>query len=238
MTFVAGKTTKCYVNGFDLSSFLNKADIKGSADMLDVSAFGNNSKNYLAGLLDATIDLEGFYDPTPTSGLDPVAASILGPATPSIVTCMWGGDAIGNRGMSALALEASYEPGTAVGDVVTATLGFNTNTGAEDVISLHAQGAETGTINSASVDNGAGTTNGGDCYLHVFSAVALSTATIKIQHSTDNSTWTDLGIFTAVTAAPNYQRLAVSGTVNRYVRSALTALTGTSITYFAAFNRD
>jgi hypothetical protein len=238
-TFVAGKATKCYVNGFDLSSFLNKASFKGQADMLDITVFGNNSKNYLSGLLDADIALEGFFDSTPTTGIDAVCAGILGSGAVGSVAAMWGGDAIGARGMCALGLESDYEVGSAVGEVVSATLAFKqTATGMEDVLSFHALGAEVGVVNSASVDNGAASAAGGAGYIHVPSAVALTTATIKIQHSVDNSVWTDLITFANVTATPNYQRIAVAGTVNRYLRSALTTLTGTSITYFAAFNRD
>lgn len=238
MTFVAGKTSKVLVNGFDLSAFLNKADADGSADMLDVTAFGNGSKNYIAGLLDAELSFEGFFENTPTTGLDAVAAAILGSGTVGAVSYMPGGDAIGARGVSALSLESNYKIGSAVGEVVSAALTFKTNTGQEPVISLHALGAETGVVNSASVDNLALSTAGGAGYLHVPSAVALTTATIKIQHSVDNSVWVDLITFAAVTAAPNYQRIAVAGTVNRYTRCIVSALTGTSITYFAAFNRD
>lgn len=238
MTFVAGKAGKCYVNGFDLSSFLNKASTKGAADMLDVTVFGNNSKNYISGLLDADIALEGFFDSTAVTGIDAVCAAILGSGTVGSVAYMPGGDAIGARGYCALALESDYEVGSAVGEVVGATLAFKTNTGQESVQGLHALGAEVGAVNSASIDNLAASSAGGAGYLHVTTAVALTTATIKIQHSTDNSVFTDLVTFANVTVTPGYQRIAVAGTVNRYLRSALTTLTGTSITYFAAFNRD
>lgn len=238
MTFAAGKLTKCYVNGYDLSSFLDKADSKGQADMLDVTAFGANSKAYVSGLLDADLSLEGFFDNTPSTGLDAVCASILGSGTMGAVSLMWAGDAIGARGISALALESEYDIGSAVAEIVSATLAFKTSTGQEPVVSQHALATEVGTVNSASVDNGASSANGGAGYIHVPSAVALTSATLKIQHSVDNSTFTDLITFANVTAAPAYQRFAVLGTVNRYVRCALTALTGTSITYFAAFNRD
>jgi hypothetical protein len=51
--------------------------------------------------------------------------------------------------------------------------------------------------------------------------------TAKIQHSADNSSWADLGTFTAVTAANAYQRISGTGTVNRYLRAQYT-ITGTS----------
>jgi len=61
---------------------------------------------------------------------------------------------------------------------------------------------------------------------------------VRIQHSVDGSAWVDLVPFTAVTVANRAQRLAVTGTVNRHVRSQWT-ITGTtpSFTFHAAFGR-
>jgi hypothetical protein len=47
-------------------------------------------------------------------------------------------------------------------------------------------------------------------------------AIIKVRHSTNDSTWSDLITFTAVTAAPASERVAVTGTVNRYIQTTVT----------------
>jgi hypothetical protein len=82
-------------------------------------------------------------------------------------------------------------------------------------VSVTAGGAG-GTVKQAS------TQNGGSGYLQV-SQLALGGFTnfqAKVRHSVDNAAWVDLVTFTVVTAAPAAERVAVAGTVNRYLASS------------------
>ena len=82
------------------------------------------------------------------------------------------------------------------------------------------------------------TSNGGVAYLNVTGVTGTSpNIVVKVQHSTNNSTWVDLATFTAATAI-GAQRIPVSGTVNRYLRTLWT-VTGTtpSLTFTASFAR-
>lgn len=73
--------------------------------------------------------------------------------------------------------------------------------------------------NGTSVNNLAATTNGAVAHLHVLSKSGTSpTVTWKVQHSADDSLWVDLMTFTAATAETS-QRIAVTGTVNQYLRA-------------------
>ena len=69
------------------------------------------------------------------------------------------------------------------------------------------------------VDNAASSANGCVAYLEAMSLVS-GTCVVKVQHSTDNVTFTDLITFTSVTTAgvPFAQRSTASGTINRYLR--------------------
>jgi hypothetical protein len=58
---------------------------------------------------------------------------------------------------------------------------------------------------------------GAQSYLQVTGFTGTS-VTVTVQHSPDNSTWSTLTAFTAVTAAPATQRLAATGTVGRYLQ--------------------
>lgn len=62
---------------------------------------------------------------------------------------------------------------------------------------------------------------GAQAYLQVTQVTGTS-VTVTVQHSPDNSTWSTLAVFTAVTAAPATQRLTASGTVGRYLRAIST----------------
>lgn len=62
---------------------------------------------------------------------------------------------------------------------------------------------------------------GAQGYLQV-TKFAGTSVTVTLQHSPDNATWSTLIAFTAVTAAPAFQRLAATGTVGRYLRAIST----------------
>jgi hypothetical protein len=90
-------------------------------------------------------------------------------------------------------------------------------------VSLADLAAITATGNGTSVDNAAGTTNGGIAHLHVTDVSGTTpTLAVVIQHSTNNSTWSTLASFTTATAATS-ERITFTGTVNRYVRASYTA---------------
>jgi hypothetical protein len=77
---------------------------------------------------------------------------------------------------------------------------------------------------------------GAQAYLQA-TALTGTTATVTIQHSPDNATWTTLLAFAAVTSAPQAQRATVSNTttVNRYLR-AITTGTFTSFAFQVGIN--
>ena len=87
---------------------------------------------------------------------------------------------------------------------------------------------------SNSHDNGGATTSGWSAILHVLSTSSGNFA-FKIRHSSDDSSWSDLGTFTANGSAVTSELLTGSGTVNRYVafNAARTAGTVTVVVTFA-----
>jgi hypothetical protein len=109
----------------------------------------------------------------------------------------------------------------------------------EDGVLLAALAAITITTTGTGVDNGAASTNGAGVYLGVSAYSGLTSVTVKVQHSTDNSSWSDVsgGAFTAVTAGPTALRLAVTGTINRYTRSVATVVGTGSVTLAVALAR-
>lgn len=65
------------------------------------------------------------------------------------------------------------------------------------------------------------TAYGAQAYLQVTQLTGTS-VTVTVQHSPDNSTWSTLAAFTAVSAAPAFQRVTATGTVDRYLRAITT----------------
>ena len=76
---------------------------------------------------------------------------------------------------------------------------------------------------TASIDNGASSSNGAAAMLHIVD-INSGAPTVKVEHSANDSSWSDLIAFTAVSdgAEPATERKTSSGTVNRYLRITTT----------------
>lgn len=224
-TFTHGKNVTVLMNGYDLSAYFSTASSSGSAETAEVTTFGSSAKSYIPGLKDATLSVEGYYNGS-TEGVDEYLASKIGGET--IWTLVFGADALGARGYGATTVETTYEIGAEVGGAVSVSAEGQATVGQEAIAVLAPLAARTSTANGTQLDNGAATSNGSACYLHVTAASGTTPSlTGKVQHSADASTWADLATFTAVTTAGSSQRVATTSTVNRYLRAQWT-ITGTN----------
>jgi len=202
-----------------LTSFSREASTEGTADVAEDTAFGDNSKTYIAGQKDGTLTAGGIYDAAAGASAQ-VLESLLGTADAE-VSYLPEGDAVGKRGYGLLSIPTQFSVQSPVDDIVAWSAEAQSSVGKEPVLSLHALGAETVSGNGTGQDNAASSADGASAYLQV-SAVAGTTPSliVKVQHSVDNSVWVDLITFDVVTAASDNtsQRKKVSGTVNRYLR--------------------
>lgn len=249
-TFIHGKSTGVFVDAFNLSSYFNTVDYASTIDTAETTSFGSSAKSYLPGLNDATLSISGLYSQE-TGGSDEVLASILGSATTPIVTVVMSTGTIGGRAVLGRAHETSYSISNPVADVSSVSADFNAST---DAVANQTYGVRGGVIlttgNSiafgslgllTAVDNTASSASGSMATLHVTTnSITGGATTIKVQHSTDNTTFADLITFTAVAASTTAKQLSVTtGTVNRYVRvSATTAGSAGSITFNVGFARN
>lgn len=250
-TFVHGKGTKVYLDEFDLSSYFNTSDVSITNETADITAFGATSKSYLLGLSDGTLSLAGLWSAT-TDGSDEELQAILGATTTPLITVAVEAGTIGNRATLAKAHETNYTVSNPVADVSSVTADFQ---GSTDTVSNLTYGVTTGIQlttgasiaygslgNLTGVNNGASTANGGIGLLHVpTNSVAGGVTTIKIQHdsASDFSTAADLITFSTVAASTaTSEMVAVSGTVNQYLRAtASTAGSSGAITFMVSFAR-
>lgn len=226
---------------FDISQFLQNMNPVRNRDFEDCSDLTSTSHEYTPVLRGGSFMLEGMYRTNAIVGesLQDIFAQL--PDTQLIVTGYPETRAIGAAAMLMYADVMKYNLDTVVGSLVKASIELTSQKWAvEQGVSLHNLTAETGTGNSASVDNGAATTNGGVGVLHCTAVVGASPAwVIKIQHSANDSTWADLITFSAVAAATKERiEVAPGTTVNRFLREVHTlGGTTTSITHNVAFAR-
>lgn len=226
MSFSHGSKAKVLLNGNDLSDYIKGVGSNNSLDVADVSVLGNTAKQYVTGLLDAQVSLDGVFDPVAEEWLSDMMAD-----RDNLVVMTYypqgfaaGGPAWGYQGWI-----TSFDVNTPVGDAATFTSQMQSSSGYERGVSLHPLQAEVSGGNTTGQNNGAASAAGGVGFLQ---ATAASSLAVKIQDSADNSSWADILTFNSLSAA-GQERKEMTGTVRQYVRALWTG----SGTFAASFTR-
>ena len=238
MSFGSGASAKVYVSGYDLTAYFASLGFTNAQGAYDVTTFGATGKAFIPGLTDGQITADGFFDGG-ADLVDQVLSAAIGAASDGQWLVFLAGAAIGARGRGCASVESNYQVSNPVDGAVTVSAAVQSDGGLDGVVSLHALGAETTSpVNSASVNNAAGSTNGGVAFIQA-TAFTGTSVVIKIQHSTDDAVWADLVTFTAIDAARDYERVLVAAgtTVNQYLRSQVASGTFTSVTFVSGFAR-
>lgn len=238
MPFRHGKNTVLFVNGADLTRYFNEASVSQSVETAETTAFGDDDKTYITGLADGTMSGSGMFDGQ-AGAVDEILSSVIGSATADVITVGVDGATAGRVTLSMEARQTSYEVSAPVSDVVAANIEAQATGGVDRGIFLAARSVVTATGQGASEDNAAATSNGGVAYLHATVNSRDDASTFKVQHSTDNVSFVDLATFSSVSAsATSGQRVAVTGTVYRYIRAShAPGGSSGSVTYSIAFAR-
>lgn len=225
MAFIHGKSAGVLFGAYDLSAFFNEASMSQSVETAETTTFGSSAKSYISGLRDGTFSLSGMFDGV-AAGIDQVISASVGDGINVPVTIIPQQAAtmvLGDVSFSGSTIETSYEVSSPVGDVVSANMEGQITGGMDRGVILAPKTVVSATALGTSVDDVAGTTNGAVGYVHVIANTRDGAITVKIQHSTDNSTFADLITFTSVSSTTIVsERIAVTGTVNRYVRASFT----------------
>lgn len=235
MAKTGGLGDRLLVGGYDISGDIQALDMIGGGPALgDVTDITQSAHSRIGLLRDGSMSFSEYFD---TANAHPVLSAL--PTADEIMTYLRG-TVIGNPAACLNAKEIGYDPNRAAdGALILKTQGVGQGYGLEWGVQLTA-GLRTDTAATAGTDlsNGASTSFGGQAYLQL-TVFTGTDVTVKVQHSADNSTWTDLITFTEVTAAPAAQRLAVTGTVDEYVRATTVTSGGfTSATFAVAFMRN
>lgn len=240
-TFRHGKNTITAVGKYDLTTFFTSATTTNNVETLDSTTFGSANKTYVPGQKEGTVSFEGLWSGA-ANEVDVALLAALGTTTPTPITVGTEGAAIGRRAKLLDANETSYEVSSAIADLVSISAEAQATDGLDGGVLLAAQQTVSATVDNTGVDNSASSANGGVAHLHVTANTRDGAATIKVQHSSDNSTWVDLVTFTATTSTTTTtERVVVAAgtTVNRYLRAKVSSLSGStgSLTITVGFAR-
>lgn len=245
---VHGKQTRVLCDEKDLSPFLREVSVSAEMEPAEVTTFGDNDREYIPGLRNATISFDGLFaaSTTPADDIVNFLDGALGGSTKHVYTV----DLTRSTGGRALLVNAdntTYDVSVPVEDVVSCSVDAQVSGGYRGGRMLRPLAAATSTGSNSAVltvgtTSAGGTTSGGVAHLHV-TAISAASVTFRIQHSTSGSTWATAHTFTAATAA-TFQRSTISGTIKEQVRATISTFTTSastaadSVTGAVAFARN
>lgn len=223
MTKQTGLGDRLAIGGYELSGDIGSiSQIGGGPAALEVTGIDKSAPERIGGLRNGGLQFSAWFNDA-AGRAHPVLSAL--PRTDTIA--MYGrGGTLGNAGAACVGLQIGYDPNRANDGALTLGVtvqsdGYGIEWG-EQLTDWSR--SDTAATNGASLDGAASSSFGAQFYLQMFTVVGTS-CTVKIQDSADNSSWADLSgaAFTAVTAGTvSAQRIAVTGTVRRYLRVATT----------------
>lgn len=225
-----GKDTRVLVNNAHLSVSISGWRYEHRRLLSDVSVLTSNGEQFIPGQLGGSLGINGVFD----SAVGDIVATMNTAATTEgglLITAFPETPAVGSFAVFGEGNISARDYPAPVKDAVRVDITGTPNDGLDMGRTLHVLGAETADGNSTNVDNAASSAGGAVATLHVTVYTGFTNVVFKVQHSPDNSAWSDLITFTTVTGT-TWQRSAVTGTVNRHLR-AFWDVTGSGSATFA-----
>lgn len=242
-----GKTHSRYLrllaNGYNLSGDMRAVSSFGTQyDQADATGWSDGSMQWLAGRGSVLIDGFTALFNNATTATGPTAAgshtvvSAGGSFYVSIFIGVRAAPQIGDSTFSGAFEQGGYTVNGGTNEAVMLSGSFF---GSAILTSSNyvwgtalAAGTEiNSTTSHTSIDGGAGSTSGFIAFLHIpqtTGAMASNSFAFKLQHSTNDSSWSDLENFAADGTSITAERVSGSSTVNRYVRLVSTRTAGTA----------
>lgn len=252
MAFVFGTGTRVWMDGRQAACIINEITQEAELDEAEVTTLCSTLKDYIPGLAEVTIELEGYFDTNTVSPANTMEALFHSKISSSEVFPVTfapdGGGDIGDGVylMNGFLQEYSIENTVDEAAAVEATMRCSSSLARgrvlhTDITARTVTGDHGNAPSATTVDNTTSTANGGIAVLQV-SAVSGTTPTlvVKVQHSANGTTWADLATFSSQNSVNGeYVTVPAGTTVNRYLRAQWT-ITGTtpSFNFNLAFKRN
>lgn len=237
MAFAPGFNSRWYHAEHRASAWSRGFNTTKNVNMLDVSTLENQAKVFIPGQVEGSASAEMFFD-TLYASSSQAAQFFAALTTQAPETFCPNGAAISNACQLINANGATLTAGSTVTDAVMLNVEVQPDGPIDFGVVIAAEAAITVDTNGTSVNNGAATANGGVAHLHVTAFSGLTSNSVVIEHSTNDSVWSTLATSTLVTAVGSERIVIAPGTtVNQYLRIR-DDVTGTgTCTRFVAFAR-
>lgn len=231
-----GRNVAWGVDAFDLTAQGNELKHKRDSASIDATGFGARFSYDLSGIQKASLEVKGHY--APGAVLDSTIVNRFGQDSDVYAWYAPLNTGVGKPIVMQPSVITKYDVDAKLKSGVEFDMTLDARGRVDDgLIYLSPQAFTTVTGMSAVVDNtntGGATAAGGAAQLHVWSAAGTTPSmTMKIQHSPDGTTWTDLITFAAATA-PGVQQfvLPVQTQVQAQTRASWT-ISGTTPSFVA-----
>ena len=233
MAFIAGKNSGVLFGAFDLTSYFNSFSCSRDTNAISTTMFGDDNESYIAGIDTSQIDISGLFDGG-TDAVDEELANAFSVTTATPLTVFQNGTTAGEPCVLLDSKIQNYTIDSSVSDAVAVSSSFTGDNFGRG-LSLYALTDTSATATTTAVDFGSSTTFGGQAFIHI-TAHSSANIAVKLQSSADNSSFADVtaGGFTAITGTGS-ERIAPTGTINRYVRLVITVTSG-SATFQVSFS--
>lgn len=234
------KDITAMVNGVDLGNTFKSLGFEATQNELDSTPLGGSSRTYALGFKEGALSCEGFWaaDGATADEIHDILATTFNAGTNSVITVSMGAVAVGGDALMLVGPTIKYGIPINNGDLIMATADIRATNGVNFGKFLMHSAQAAGTNNGASSDKGSASSNGGLFQVHLYNDDA-SDVDVKVQHSTDNSSWVDLTAVNNLSATRAYgsAEVAAGTTVNRYLRAVTTVTGGDTFLVSAAFAR-
>lgn len=221
MARLAGDHAHVLVDGYELTADSNRISVADMRDMYDVTSFQDGVHKYIPGRRGMVLEHTGFFN-VDDGHSHPVLKSS---ALTGVVSVLLGQNAlpvVGDPTFSLSMLQGRYSVAPPLGSYIPfvarfANRGMMGGWGVALTPPVEITGSTTGTA----VDGGAATQNGGAAFMHLMEAAATDRYTFTIQGSTTGAfagEETTLAVFDVDGSAVGSERVAIAGSIPRYVR--------------------
>jgi hypothetical protein len=237
-TFRHGKGSRAFLGPVNLSTVAVDVTWSAGVDAEDVTTYGDDDRNYIAGLRDGTADITAIFDGNgSTASADYQVATLLGSTAPRPLSFYPGNTTASSPARLGTVHVVAASVAAPADARVEATYAAQVTDGpiAGKIVRAHA--AYSATSLGSTVDTTGGGMSTADpliAHLHVTSVTA-STASIILQHSSLGASWATLKAWTSITST-GYQTAELTG-AKRYVRDTLNTVATGGLTYTVAVGR-
>ena len=218
MAFVGSFNSRIVVGALSFSTYVRGFSPTMDRAMLDVTTIADTAKQFIPGQLSASVTIDALLDGSGAAGSEFITLNTWS-TTPQAMTIAPRGLTAGTEVMMFLGNQSNATLNSEIAGVASASISVDVDGNPDVGVVISNFTAITTDTNGASVDNGAATSNGGVAHLHLTDFSGLTSNSVIVEHSTNDSVWATLGTFTTATGT-TWERLVIAPgtTVNRYLR--------------------